>query len=408
MTLVYKNERMLFAVSLAISALLWLALIGITFGIALVYMLFFFILYLFAHSAFISHLKGTAVRITPEQFPDLYERVSECCERLNVRPQPEAYLLHAHGALNAFATRFLGRNFIVLYSDVVDALEQNPEAINFYIGHELGHIHRRHLVWGPLLWPAGVLPLIGAGYSRAREYTCDLYGLRCCDDPKAAIHGLAALAAGHRRWQTINVDEYAAQAGQTGGFWMSFHELISDYPWLVKRMARIRQPGKAGAPGRSLLAWLFAMWVPRLGPGGGASFIVTVAMIGILAAVAIPAYRDYTARATIMGAVNFGERATHAVDRYIARTHAIPRDLADAGVAASSRPASVSSVAIDDKNAIVEVMLAAPPLLQGKSILFVPSRDTHGKILWRCASENIKPKYLPAKCRPPQDGQATP
>ena len=67
-------------------------------ALVLVYLLFFFILYLFAHSAFISYLKGTAVRITPGQFPDLYERVSTCCVRLNVRAQPEAYLLHAHGA----------------------------------------------------------------------------------------------------------------------------------------------------------------------------------------------------------------------------------------------------------------------------------------------------------------------
>lgn len=35
------------------------------------------------------------------------------------------------GAFNAFATRFFGRDFLVLYSDVVDALEDNPDALNF-------------------------------------------------------------------------------------------------------------------------------------------------------------------------------------------------------------------------------------------------------------------------------------
>jgi hypothetical protein len=58
---------------------------------------------------------------------------------------PEAYLLQMGGMLNAFATRFLGRDFLVLYSDVVDGLADNPDALNFYIGHEIGHIKRKHL-----------------------------------------------------------------------------------------------------------------------------------------------------------------------------------------------------------------------------------------------------------------------
>jgi Zn-dependent protease with chaperone function len=88
--------------------------------------------------------------------------VVKCSEKLELRPTPDAFILHAHGAFNALATRFLGRNFIVLYSDVVDALESNPDAVDFYIGHELGHIQRKHLVWGPLLWPALILPILGA------------------------------------------------------------------------------------------------------------------------------------------------------------------------------------------------------------------------------------------------------
>ena len=187
------------------------------------------------------------MRITPQQFPDLHERLRACCSTLRIDPMPEAYLLHGDGAFDAFATRFLGRNSVVLLSDVADALESRPGALNLYLGHELGHIHRRHLVWSPVLLPASALPLIGAGYHRARETTCDNYGAACCDDPEDALSGLVALAAGSKRWQTLAVSEYVSQARETGGFWMSFHELVSDYPWLVKRVAR--QAAAARPPG---------------------------------------------------------------------------------------------------------------------------------------------------------------
>jgi Zn-dependent protease with chaperone function len=127
----------------------------------------------------------------------------------------------------------------VLYSDVVDALEERPDAINFYIGHEIGHIKRNHLRWSALLAPAAFLPLLGAAYARARVHLRPPR-LPCLrrSEKRAGRSG----RAGGRR-QALAPDErsrYTAQAQQSGGFWMSFHELVGDYPWLVKRMAVVR------------------------------------------------------------------------------------------------------------------------------------------------------------------------
>ncbi len=293
--LVYPNEPPLFAISLVISVVFWLLVLVGTLGFALLYAALFFVFYLFAQSALIAYIKGTAVKITPHQFPDLQERLTACCRRLGIDTVPESYLLNGDGAFNAFATRFLGVNFVVLLSDVVDALESAPGAINFYLGHELAHIHRRHLVWRPVLLPASILPLLGAAYHRAREATCDNYGAACCDDPQDAVVGLSVLAAGGKRWQAMSFPEYAAQAGETSGFWMSFNELVSDYPWLVKRVARVaaRSQGRPpDIPSRNPLAYLFALFVPRTGAGAGGgglmSLLVVVAVIGIIAAIAIP------------------------------------------------------------------------------------------------------------------------
>ncbi len=139
MNLIYKHEKSLFFITAVISALLWLVLIGVSFGIALIYILLGYLFFLFAHSAFISHLKGSGVRISQDQYPDLHERLVKSCNKVGLKDIPEAYLLRTD-FFNALATRFLGRHFVVLFTDVVDALEDRPGAIDFYIGHELGYI----------------------------------------------------------------------------------------------------------------------------------------------------------------------------------------------------------------------------------------------------------------------------
>jgi Zn-dependent protease with chaperone function/type II secretory pathway pseudopilin PulG len=288
---VYPNERTLFVLSLLISVAFWLVLLVGTFGLVLVYALFFFVFYLFAQSGLIAYIKGNAVRITPQQYPDLHQRLQASCERIGM-DVPDAYLLNGNGAFNAFATRFLGRSFLVLYSDVVDALESRPGALSFYLGHELGHVHRGHLSWRPALLPASFLPLLGPAYHRACETTCDNYGSACCDELEDGVRGLAALAAGGRRWQDLNVSEYLEQTRETSGFWMSFHELVSDYPWLVKRVTRVMARGggaQGEVPSRNPLAYVFALFVPRTMAGAGAaSMLMMVAIIGMIAAIAIP------------------------------------------------------------------------------------------------------------------------
>lgn len=401
MELVYPKEKSLFVVSAILSGIFWLVLLGVTFGLLLVYVLLFFIMYLFAQSAFISYLRGTAVRITPQQFPDLHQRVQACAAKLGMKEVPDAYLLHADGAFNALATRFLGRNFIVLFSDVVDALDANPAAVNFYIGHELGHIHRRHLVWGPLLFPAGILPILGAAYSRAQEYTCDRYGLATCENPQDAVMGLAALAAGGKRWRTLSKDSYMAQTQATSGFWMSFHELIGDYPWLTKRLAAINALAaqqRYAAPRRSIGAMFLALFVPRLGVGGGAGAIVFfVAIIGILAAIAIPAYQDYVNRAALVGVAGQVEQLKAGAVNYAVQNQKWPERAADIGWnEASATGKSIASVSVEAEGVVVVTLGTAG--MAGKSVVYTPVIN-EGRVHWECDSPDLQPKYLSQICR---------
>jgi Zn-dependent protease with chaperone function len=398
MNLMYKNEKPLFGLMLGLSVLLWLTLLVATVGMALVYLLLLFVAYCFAQSALLSYLKGTAVEITAEQLPDLHQRVVASCQRLDVAPVPQAYLLQMGGVLNAFATRFLGRDFIVLSAAVVDALDEQGDAINFYIGHELGHIRRKHLTWSVLLAPAACLPLLGPAYARAREYTCDRHGFHACDDLHSAQAGLAALAAGGKRWRQLNSASYAAQARQSSGFWMSFHELIGNYPWLVKRMAVVRalaQGEEAVQPGRHGLAYALALLVPG---GGAASLLVVAALAGVLAATAVPAYQDYTSQAKLLQAVNVGHEASAAVERYFYANGRAPATLQQAGYAMDDPAHAVQNITIDADNGQLRVF---PAQLQyrGKAIAFTPRLDENKRVAWQCGSADIPARLLPAECR---------
>lgn len=404
--LVYPGERTRFAITATLAIIFWIAIILGTLGIALLYVLFFFIFYVFAHSAFISYLRGSAVRITAEQFPDLHAQLEACCQRLEMKEVPEAYLMHSDGFFNALATRFLGRDFVVLFSSVVDALDQRPAALDFYIGHELGHIKRKHLVWGPVLAPMAWLPLLGPALRRAEEYTCDRHGLACCADPADAHAGMAALAAGHSRWNSLNLDAYRRQRFDVVGFWGSFHEFTSDYPWTAKRayaiseLAQGREPKQAS---RNFLAGVLSIFVLRLPGAGGGGLIVMVAIIGILAAIALPAYQDYTKRAHTSQALLHSMQDRTLVDAFAMEAGRWPESLEQIGATETQFQAGKATVDLTlGKGGVLNYRFSGDGF-NGETLSVIPEPVMEGETLkglnWSCGSEDLEAKYLPPACR---------
>src|SRR5690349_308339 len=120
--LVYPRERTLGKLTLVLGILAWIALIVGTGGVALAALLAGFVVYLFLHSALISHIKGNGVQLTEAQFPELHAQFAACCDRLELRRRPQAYVLNGGGTLNAFATKFLGTQYVVLLSGAVEAM----------------------------------------------------------------------------------------------------------------------------------------------------------------------------------------------------------------------------------------------------------------------------------------------
>lgn len=390
--LVYPRERTLGTITLVIGLLVWLGLIVGTFGSALIALAVGFVLYLFAQSALIAHIKGNGVELSEEQFPDLYAQFAACCDRLKIAKRPQAYILNGNGGLNAFATKFLGTQFVVLMTDVVDAMNKHADGVRFYIGHELGHLRMKHLSGHLLRWPALWLPLIGAAYSRARESTCDRHGLACSGSPEGAARALAALSAGAERWEQLNVKSYRRQANHSSGFWMSFHELIAGYPWLTKRVARvmnIREP----MPRRNMFSYLLAIFVPFAGRlGAGFGMLVMVYIIGVLAAIAIPQYNEYKTKAMVSTAVIDSKSARETLGAYYESNEKIPESLENVGIA--PQLSDGSPLQLDPETMVLTITT------KKGDIIFTPALDEQGHIVWSCANgEGLKPMHLPASCR---------
>jgi len=402
MSLVYKNEKPLFWIAAFISLLLWLAFIIGTVGVGLIYLLLIYIIFLFAHSGFIAYIKGSGVKITEAQFPDLHQRLVNACQQLGVDKVPDAYVLRTD-FFNALATRFLGRNFLVLFSDVIDALEDRPDAVDFYIGHELGHIHRKHLLWAPFLFPAAVLPVLGFALRRAEEYTCDRYGAACTRHLDDANIALAAMAAGDTRWKQINMDAYRQQVQDTKGFWMSFHEFTSDYPWLTKRAGAV-QAFKTGEsitqPRRSFWAGVFALFVPRLGGGSSVvSVMITVVIIGILAAVAMPAYQDYTQRTKYTEIYNKAVEVQHKANAYIQSHGELPGSLYDLGYQGELILVKKPNYTLEILESGVIAASVGETAMGDEQYLYLTPLISEESIEWECSAENILPRHLPPACR---------
>jgi len=207
----YPRERGLAALTLVIGVVFWLVIVVGTVGIALAGLLLGFVVYLFAHSAFIAWIKGNGVVLEPRQFPKVHAQFTACCDRLSMKTRPTAYVLNGYAAINAFATRFLGHEYVVLLSDTVDAMKEHPDGAAFYMGHGLGHLRMKHLGKQLMRWPALWLPLLGAAYARPKESTCDRHGLARSSSPENAALALSALALCGRSWRRLDTTAFVEQ-----------------------------------------------------------------------------------------------------------------------------------------------------------------------------------------------------
>jgi type IV pilus assembly protein PilA len=146
--------------------------------------------------------------------------------------------------------------------------------------------------------------------------------------------------------------------------------------------------------------------------------MIVVAIIGILAAIAIPAYQDYTIRAQVTEGLNLASPAKASVAEVYANKGAFPADNTEAGIGLNTDITGKYVTSVTVAKGVITVLYGkqANTKLGTKTLILTPGTSTNGDVAWVCgdhtspagidftlsatpAAGSVDQKYLPQVCR---------
>ena len=133
--------------------------------------------------------------------------------------------------------------------------------------------------------------------------------------------------------------------------------------------------------------------------------MIVIAIIGILAAIALPAYQDYVGRTQVSEALELAGGQKGAVTEFHANHGAWPANNTSAGVAAAGDIKSKYVASVTIANGRITAQMAATGVnadIRGKQVALSPTLNA-GSYDWKCAAASgtngVPAKYLPSSCR---------
>ncbi len=215
-------------------------------------------------SAMRVNFMASSVKITPEQYPDLYVKLQVACTTLGVE-MPD-FFLQQNPIVNAF-TFGMEKHVIVLHSSLIERL--TDEEILAVIAHEVGHIHAEHVLYltaarlFEVIMKVGVAAIPGGeiakfilnatvssalmAWARRAELSCDRAALLVVQDPHIIGRVMMKLAGGSFA-SKLDYEQFLEQGREfkkhcdennLDNFWANIINAGQTHPFPVWRVAEI-------------------------------------------------------------------------------------------------------------------------------------------------------------------------
>lgn len=123
--------------------------------------------------------------------------------------------------------------------------------------------------------------------------------------------------------------------------------------------------------------------------------MIVVAIIGILAAIAIPAYQDYTKRAHVAEGLTLSNGARVSITEYYSVMGDYPTDNVAVGIPNTITGNAVRNIEIN--TSIVTITYNTK--VESGSTIILQASNTGPSIKWNCSTGSIPAKYRPSTCR---------
>lgn len=213
-----------------------LVLTLVTYGIGLLLLPIGLMVEYFNRRKAMALLKGSAIEVGPDQFPEVHACAQEFAQRLGMKEAPAVYIVEGN-VLNAAASRIGSRQVIALVDDVVDACLRSgdPRTIGFIVAHEMAH----HALGHTGRWQS-TLTSSYKKLSRLNELSCDAVARALVGDSDVAVRALLVLLTGPQLVPYVNVDALLRQAqAVTDDKSTVKAELRLSHPLLLRRVQRM-------------------------------------------------------------------------------------------------------------------------------------------------------------------------
>lgn len=196
--------------------------------------------------------RANSVEITADQFPEVHARIVHYATEFGLDEVPRAYMVQEGGTLNAFASKHNRTNFIRINASIFEVGEfgvgprdPDPQALDFIIAHELGHVAAKHVTYWYTFIAGYVayVPFIGQALSRAREYTADNHAY---DQVPDGIGGIVLLSGGKYLYAKVDPSQFVTRASSDDGAFVWILNALSTHPVLTLRLEALHNRSRPG------------------------------------------------------------------------------------------------------------------------------------------------------------------